>query len=69
MNCQTCGNEGTLVVSDTQEMKPGLFVPVGKRGGCAAHPPVGLKTSLGGEMQLVAPPGYTINQYGVLIKG
>jgi hypothetical protein len=68
-NCQTCHDAGILEVTDTQEIKSGLFIPVGKKAGCANHPPVGLKISLGGEIALVAPTGYTINQYGVLVKG
>jgi hypothetical protein len=68
-NCQTCHTVGTLEVTDTEEIKPGLFIPRGKRAGCANHPPIGLKISATGEIQLVAPAGYTINQYGVLVKG
>jgi hypothetical protein len=67
--CSTCRKPGTLEVTDTQEIKPGLYVPAGKKAGCAQHPPIGLKISAAGEIQLVAPSGYTINPYGVLVKG
>jgi hypothetical protein len=67
-NCQTCNKPGTLEVSDTEEVKPGLYVPVATRAGCAKHPPVGLKVSANGATKVVAPAGYTINEYGVLNK-
>jgi hypothetical protein len=68
-NCQTCRAASTLEVSDTAEIKPGLYVPLRKRAGCAKHPPIGLKISAAGEIQLVAPAGFTISPSGVLLKG
>jgi hypothetical protein len=68
-NCQSCRKPGTLEVTDTEEVKPGLFAPTGKRAGCDKHPPIGLKIYAAGEILLVPPSGYTINQYGALIKG
>jgi hypothetical protein len=67
-NCQTCNKTGTLEVSDTEEVKPGLYVPVAKRAGCAKHPPIGLMINAQGDTKLVAPAGYTISQNGVLNK-
>jgi hypothetical protein len=68
-NCQTCHNAGALEVTDTQEIQPGLWIPLRNRTGCEAHPPVGLKVGHDSTLTLVAPAGYTINQYGVLVKG
>ncbi len=67
-NCQTCRNAGTLEVTDTEEVKPGVYAPRGKHAGCAKHPPVGLKISAAGEITLVPPTGYIITN-GVLVKG
>ena len=46
---RTDGNSGPLEVTDTGEVKPGLYAPRGKRAGCAKHPPVGLKISAARE--------------------
>lgn len=67
-NCQTCGAPSVVEVTDTLEFKTGVYVPLRKRGGCAAHPPVGLKVDQDGTLALVAPTGYKISDVGTLVK-
>ena len=67
-SCDTCNETSTMEMQDTQEVKPGVFAPIQRHGGCDKHPALALQFSMDGTITVLVPTGWTLVGH-TLVKG
>lgn len=67
--CDTCGNDSTMEVQDSVEVKAGVFAPIQRHGGCDKHPALGLQLALDGTTTVVVPTGWVLSGHTLVKNG